>query len=85
MSGWTITGLCLAAVFGAETPADDPVVAARAAQLSVELSQPNYSQRQQATEKLLTSDPQQTLTAVLAVIRSGRPEAAVRANEVLAA
>lgn len=85
MFGWTIAGICLAATFGVETPDIDPAVAERAAQLAAELSHPSYARRQQATEKLLTGNPQQMLPEVLAVIRTGRPEAAVRANEVLAA
>lgn len=85
MFGWTIAGICLVAVVGAESPEIDPAVAARVAPLAAELADRDYSRRQQATEKLLQGDPQQMLPDVLAIIRSGRPEAAVRANEVLAA
>lgn len=85
MSGWTVAGICLAVFAAAEAPDGDPVAAERAARLAAELSNPAYIQRQQATEKLLASDPQGVLPDVLAVIRSGPPEAAVRANEVLAA
>ncbi len=85
MFGWTIAGVYLAVVLGADAPETDPAVSARAAQWAAELSHPNYAQRQRATEKLLASDPKQSLPDVLTVIRVGRPEAAVRANEVLAA
>ncbi len=85
MFGWTIAGVCLAAALGADTSGNDPTVVERAARLAAELSDPTYARRQRATEKLLTGDPQQMLPEILAVIRTGRPEAAVRANEVLAA
>ncbi len=85
MFGWNIAVLCLAALWGAETTENDPAAMARIAQLATDLSHPNYTQRQQATEKLLASNPKDRLPDVLGVIRSGRPEAAVRANEVLAA